>query len=179
MYSALKHQGQPLYKLARKGQQVERAAREIDIHDLELLGFAADTLRARVSCSKGTYIRVLVEQLGTALGSCAHLTALRRDYVEPFRAARMHTLEQLEALRETPPLLSADTAVGHLPALKLTAGQARAIGFGQEITVPGPYVGPLRLYDGSGQFMGLGRALEGGVVRSSRLFVAGHAGNRN
>jgi len=179
MYSALKHQGQPLYKLARKGEQVERAARQIDIHELELLDFTMDSLRARVSCSKGTYIRVLVEQLGAALGSCAHVTALRRDYVEPFRGAPMHSLEQLEALREALPLLAADTAVGHFPALNLTASQARAIGFGQEITVPEAQVGPLRLYDASGQFMGLGKALPGGVVRSSRLFVASSAGSRN
>ena len=81
MYSALKRAGEPLYKLARQGLSVERAPRSVVIHVLELLGIGADTLRLRVECSKGTYVRTLVEQLGGRLGSCAHVIALRRDFV--------------------------------------------------------------------------------------------------
>jgi len=179
MYSALKRQGQPLYKLARQGHEVERAPREITIYTLELLDFTHDSVRARVSCSKGTYIRTLVEQLGVALGSCAHVTALRRDYVEPFRDAPMHTLAELEARAGAPPLLAADVAVGHLPALELSASQARALGYGQEIMAAGAPLGELRLYGPGRLFMGLGRAVEGGVVRSSRLFAAAIAQSRN
>jgi len=138
MYSALKRDGQPLYKLARQGKEVERAPRDIEIHALELLEFTPDSLRARVTCSKGTYIRTLVEQLGVALGSCAHVIALRRDFVEPFRESPMLTLAQLEALKEPPPLLDADLAVGHLPALKLSASQARAISSGVLKALPSP-----------------------------------------
>ncbi len=172
MYSALKRDGQPLYKLARQGKEVERAPRDIEIHALELLEFTPDSLRARVTCSKGTYIRTLVEQLGVALGSCAHVIALRRDFVEPFRESPMLTLAQLEALKEPPPLLDADLAVGHLPALKLSASQARAISYGQEIVAADAQPGELRLYGATGLFLGLGKALEGGIVRSSRLFAA-------
>jgi tRNA pseudouridine55 synthase len=172
MYSALKRNGQPLYRLARQGQEVERQPREIEIYALELLEYTPDSLRARVTCSKGTYIRTLVEQVGVALGSCAHVIALRRDYVEPFRESPMLTLAQLEALEGPPPLLAADLAVAHLPALSLSASQARAISFGQEIMAADAQPGELRLYASTGLFLGLGRALEGGVVRSSRLFAA-------
>jgi tRNA U55 pseudouridine synthase TruB len=84
----------------------------------------------------------------------------------------MLTLAQLEALKEPPPLLDADLAVGHLPALKLSASQARAISYGQEIVAADAQPGELRLYGATGLFLGLGKALEGGIVRSSRLFAA-------
>ena len=93
--------------------------------------------------------------------------------------AAMITLEQLEALPAPPALLPADIAVGHLPALQLTASQARALGYGQEIAVPEAPLGELRLYGANGLFLGLGRALEGGIVRSSRLFAAAIAQSRN
>ena len=179
MYSALKRDGQPLYKLARKGQEVEREARKIEIVALELLEFTPESISARVVCSKGTYVRTLAEQVGAALGSCAHVTALRRDFVEPFRESPMITLAQLEALEALPPLLDADLAVSHLPALDLSANQARAIGYGQEITSFDAAPGELRLYGPGRLFLGLGKADLGGVVRPSRLFTAGIAGSRN
>ena len=179
MYSALKRDGQPLYKLARAGLCVERAPRDIDIRALELVAFTADTPRLRVECSKGTYIRVLVEQLGMALGSCAHVIALRRDFVEPFRDEAMHTLEQLQALAGPPPLLDADRAVSHLPLLALSVAQSRAISYGQAIVAEGVPAGELRLYDVSGRFLGLGTAAAGGAVRPLRLFSAASAQVRN
>lgn len=179
MYSALKRAGQPLYKLARKGLEVERAAREIEIHSLDLLDFNGDSIEARVSCSKGTYVRTLVEQIGAALGTCAHVTALRRDFVEPFRERAMVTLEQLEALKGPPPLLDADLAVPHLPALELSPSDARAIGYGQEISSLDVAPGELRLYGPGGLFLGLGKADPRGIVRPERLFTVGIAGTRN
>jgi tRNA pseudouridine55 synthase len=179
MYSALKRNGQPLYRLARQGQEVEREPREIEIYALELLESAPDSLRARVTCSKGTYIRTLVEQVGAALGTCAHVSALRRDFVEPFRESPMLTLAQLEAWEGPPPLLDADLAVAHLPALELSASQARSISYGQEIVAADAQPGELRLYGPARLFLGLGRAFEGGVVRSSRLFAAAIAQCRN
>jgi tRNA pseudouridine55 synthase len=179
MYSALKRDGQPLYKLARQGLSVERAPREITIQVLELLDFTADSLRARVECSKGTYIRTLAEQLGSALGSMAHVTSLRRDFVEPFRDVPMHTLEQIEGMTDNPPLLEADLAVGHLPLLRLSASQSRAISYGQAIEAPGAPLGELRLYDASGRFLGLALATEAGMVSPARLFAAAIARCRN
>jgi tRNA pseudouridine55 synthase len=179
MHSALKRDGQPLYKLARQGISVERAPREIVISVLELLDFNAGTLRARVECSKGTYIRVLAEQIGSALGSVAHVTSLRRDFVEPFRDVPMHTLEQLEGMAGDLPLLEADLAVGHLPLLRLSAGQSRAISFGQAIEAVGAPLGELRLYDASGRFLGLAQGLAGGKVSPARLFAAAIARCRN
>ena len=179
MYSALKRDGQPLYKLARAGLHVERAPRDIEIYVLESLDFTTDTVRLRVECSKGTYIRVLVEQLGLALGSCAHVIALRRDFVEPFRDEAMHTLEQLQALAGPPPLLDADRAVSHLPLLALSVAQSRAISYGQAIVAEGAPAGELRLYDASGRFLGLGTAVAGGAVRPLRLFAAAAAQGRN
>ena len=171
MYSALKRNGQPLYKLARQGISVERSARSIEIYALELLDYTALTLRLRVECSKGTYIRTLVEQLGTRLGSCAHLIALRREFVEPFRGEAMHTLDQLQAGPPDSALLPADRAVAHLPALHLSPAQTRAMSFGQAISAPGAESGQLRLYDQSGGFLGLGVGGDDGAVRVLRLFA--------
>ena len=171
MYSALKRDGQPLYKLARAGLSVERAPRTIKIYVLELVDFTANTLRLRVECSKGTYIRTLIEQLGVQLSSCAHVIALRRDFVEPFRTEPMYTLEQLQARTGLPPLLAADRAVAHLPAVRLSQIQARAMSFGQAITAAGADPGQLRLYDASGRFLGLGMGTTGGAVRPLRLFA--------
>lgn len=176
MYSALKRDGQPLYKLARAGLSVERAPRLIEIYVLELLDFTADTLRLRVECSKGTYIRTLVERIGVELGSCAHVAALRRDFVEPFRGEFMHTLAQLQAGTGPPPLLAADRAVAHLPACRLSLAQARAMSFGQVISAAGVDPGQLRLYDPSGRFLGLGMGATGGAVRPLRLFTTAVAG---
>jgi tRNA pseudouridine55 synthase len=171
MYSALKVKGQPLYKLARQGLSVERAPRAIEIYVLELLGHTALTVRLRVECSKGTYIRTLVEQFGVSLGSCAHVIALRRDFVEPFRGETMYTLEQLQADAPRAALLPADRAVAHLPAIRLSSSQTRALSFGQPISDLGADGGPLRLYDPSGRFLGLGMGMEGGSVRPLRLFA--------
>ncbi|MDE2220837.1 MAG: tRNA pseudouridine(55) synthase TruB [Gammaproteobacteria bacterium] len=170
MHSALKRDGQPLYKLARQGLSVERAPRAVEIRRLELLEFTADGLRAQVECTKGTYIRTLAEQIGGALGTVAHVTSLRRDFVEPFRDSPMLTLAQLEARPGEPTLLAADLAVGHLYGLRLSPAQARAIGHGQQIEAEAP-MGPLRLYDSSGAFLGLGRGLGAGRVAAARLFA--------
>jgi tRNA pseudouridine55 synthase len=176
MYSALKLKGQPLYKLARRGISVERAARDIEIHVLELLDYTDCTVRLRIECSKGTYVRTLAEQFGAQLDSCAHVIALRRDFVEPFRGEPMHTLEQLRSDPRLAVLLPADRAVAHLPELHLSVTQARALCFGQGIIVPGADAGQLRLYEPSGRFLGLGMGAQGGAVRPLRLFSDGASG---
>jgi tRNA pseudouridine55 synthase len=171
MYSALKRDGEPLYRLARRGLSVERAARPIEIYLLELLSWSPTTIRLRVECSKGTYVRVLAEQLAGNLGSCGHLTALRRDFVEPFRDQPMQTLAQLEAPGAAPLLLPADRAAGHLPALRLDESRARAMGYGQTVQVAPGLAGAVRLYDHFGRFLGLGERDGAGQVRPRRLFA--------
>jgi tRNA pseudouridine55 synthase len=171
MYSALKRDGQPLYKLARRGVSVERAARPIEIYALELLEMGELMVRLRVECSKGTYVRTLAEQFGELLGSCAHVSALRRDFVEPFRGEPMHTLDELQGDPHAAILLPADRAVTHLPQLHLSAAQARALRFGQTISAAVARAGPLRLYDPAGRFLGLGVAAADGAVRPQRLFT--------
>ena len=176
MYSALKHGGEPLYKLARRGLSVERAPRQIEILALELLEFTESSVRLRVECSKGTYVRTLVEQIGVQIGSLAHVRALRRDFVEPFRGEAMYSLAQLEQLADPPALLAADRAVPHLPAQTLSVEQSRAIFHGQELVLAGAALGPLRLYDPSGRFLGLGTGAPGGLVRAQRLFAHAQPG---
>ncbi|HEY1724305.1 MAG TPA: tRNA pseudouridine(55) synthase TruB [Steroidobacteraceae bacterium] len=172
MYSALKRDGEPLYRLARRGESVERAARAITIERFELLQLQADRLELRVLCSKGTYVRVLAEDLARALGSCGRLYSLRRDYVEPFAEEAMHTLEQLQAAGELRhwPLLSADRALSHLPALQLTTTALAALVHGQPVQGVTTRAALWRLYDAGERFVGLGQSDSGATLRVQRLF---------
>lgn len=184
MYSALKQGGQPLYKLARQGLSVERAPRVIEIRSLSLRGQNGPCLQLRVDCTKGTYVRVLAEDLARALGSCGHLSALRRLYVEPFERDPMHTLEQLEASPQRAALLlPADRAVPQLPAAHLDAAATSLLLHGQAVrpaslsaTAGVALSGTLRLYGADGAFLGLGEAQPGGWVQPRRLLRAAAAG---
>ena len=173
MYSALKRAGEPLYRLARRGLTVERAARSLVIDSLQLLRLADDRLELRVLCSKGTYVRVLAEDLARALGSCGRLYSLRREYVEPFAGERMASLEQLEAAQEPVgswPLLPPDRALMHLPALRLTPAALGALGHGQPVHAIAAGAALWRLYDAAGRFQGLGESDAEGTLRVRRLF---------
>jgi len=99
-YSAIKRAGEPLYRLARRGETVEAPPREVDVHDFSLVARIEDGLRLHVECGSGTYVRSLVRDLGERLGSGAHVTALRRLWVEPFEAPEMTDLDTLRALAE-------------------------------------------------------------------------------
>jgi tRNA pseudouridine55 synthase len=176
MYSAVKRAGQPLYKLARAGVTVARAARAIELFELALLALGPESLELEVLCSKGTYIRVLAEDLAAALGTCGHVTALRRLYVEPFEKEPMHTLESVAATLargDWPRLLSSDWPLGHLTAVRLGASEARRLLSGQSVTaeVAGA-AAAVRLYDEAGTFLGLGEADGRGAVRPRRLLNA-------
>jgi tRNA pseudouridine55 synthase len=173
MYSALKRAGQPLYKLARAGVTVARAARDIELFELALLALGPASLELEALCSKGTYIRVLAEDLAAALGTCGHVTALRRLYVEPFESEPMHTLESLAETRARgawPKLLSTDWPLGHLTAVRLASSEAQRLLSGQSVMaeVAGAPVA-VRLYDETGTFLGLGEADGRGAVRPRRL----------
>ena len=178
MYSALKRAGQPLYKLARAGVEVERAAREIELFDLKLLGSANDSLEFETLCSKGTYIRVLAEDIAKALGTVGHVTLLRRVYVEPFENEPMENLESVGLAREQgswPRVLPADWPLGHLPKVSLTGAQAARLMQGQAVSLAADVaVGAaerVRLYDEAGRFLGIGATDEQAIVRPRRLFV--------
>jgi tRNA pseudouridine55 synthase len=177
MYSALKRDGVPLYRLARRGQTVERAARPLVIDSLQLLSLQQDRLELRVLCSKGTYVRVLAEDLARALGSCGRLYQLRREYVEPFAGESMVSLEQLETANQPPgswPLLAADRAVMHLPALQLAAPAVRALLHGQPVHGVARGTALWRLYDAGECFLGLGESDAADVLRVRRLFSSVH-----
>ena len=172
MYSALKKDGRPLYELARQGIEVERAARTITIHVLELLSFAAPVARIRVRCSKGTYIRTLAEDIGKALGCGAHLTALRRTGVADLQLPRALTLEEIEACPDGERdalLLPVDALLQGLPVVELDeAGRARFAN-GNPVSCPqGGLLGPCRVYAAQA-LLGLGRADADGKLHPQRL----------
>jgi tRNA pseudouridine55 synthase len=172
MYSALKRAGQPLYRLARAGVTVARAPRRIELSQLQLVAFTGTTLECQALCSKGTYIRVLGEDIALALGTFGHVTALRREYVEPFEAQPMHTLESLaQAAAAAPPqLLPADWPLAHLPEVRLSAAEALRVRRGQHVLrAPGAEAARVRLYDETGEFIGIGEADLSGAVQPRRL----------
>ena len=124
MYSALKHEGKALYEYARQGIEIERQARVVNIHCITHHSFEQDVAVITVTCSKGTYIRTLAEDIGNALGCGAHLIGLRRTATANYHIAQTMTLEQFEALtpdKRIAALLPVDTAVMHLPALTFDA----------------------------------------------------------
>jgi len=176
MYSAIKRDGQPLYKLARAGVEVERAPREIELFGFEVRAFDAASIQLEVSCSKGTYVRTLAEDIARALGTCGHVSLLRRLHVEPFEGEPMITLEAVTAAAEAgqeTPLLSADRGVPHLLEVRLDAPAVHRVTHGQAAGVPAETApGRVRLYDDQGRFFGIGEADGFGTVQPRRLFVA-------
>jgi tRNA pseudouridine55 synthase len=174
MYSAIKRGGQPLYKLARKGAEVPREPRSIVIRSLALLGFEGDELKLTVSCSKGTYIRVLAEDIGRELGCGACLSALRREGVGGFRLSQSTvTFEQLEQLAPAECdalLLPEDALVSSLPRFDLDAAGAFRLRHGQSVERGEAHVAGLaRLYGPSREFLGIGEVTEPGLIVPRRL----------
>ncbi|MBV8740256.1 MAG: tRNA pseudouridine(55) synthase TruB [Sinobacteraceae bacterium] len=176
MYSALKRDGQPLYRLARAGIQVERAPRNIEIYVLKLRGEPDNPLKLEVLCSKGTYVRTLGEDLALALGTVGHLVQLRRASVEPFSEDAMQSLEELErqlSAGRSAQLLPADTGLQHLPAVQLDAAQARRLLHGQSVAVDSATAcGRVRLYGPQHTFLGMGESDLQHRVHPRRLFAA-------
>ena len=171
MHSALKRDGRPLYELARKGIEVERAPRAVTIHALELLEFAGDLVRIRVSCSKGTYIRVLAADLGRALGCGAHLTALRRTRVGALDLHGAVTLAELEALAEEARperLAPVDALLSTLPQVELDAAAAERFSHGNPVALPVALAGKIRVY-ADGRLLGVGEPGVGARLWPKRL----------
>jgi tRNA pseudouridine55 synthase len=173
MYSALKFEGRALYTYAREGVDIGRQSRLIHISHISLNNFDADVAQMTVTCSKGTYIRTLAEDIGAKLGCGAHLIGLRRTETAGYLLAQAITIEQLEALpieaREAL-LLPVDSAIDSLPKIVLNADAAYFIMQGQPVWMAGkiPH-GDLRLYDENSSFLGLGFLQEDGKIAPKRL----------
>lgn len=177
MFSAIKVQGQALYELARRGIEIERKSRRIKIFSLELDNLTETTLSFRVHCSKGTYVRTLVEDMGKELGCGAHVMELRRETVAPYGKAPMYTLPALEAIAENEGitglmnhLLPIETAVGGFPAVQLSTSAAFYMRTGQPVRAPFPIGSSLvRLMSEDGRFLGMGEVMSDGRVKPHRL----------
>jgi tRNA pseudouridine55 synthase len=181
MFSAIKHQGQPLYKLARQGIEVERESRPVTIFENELLALEGDELTLSIHCSKGTYVRTIAEDLGEMLGCGAHVTALRRTAAGPYQESDLLTFETLESALEEGSLdrflLPVSSAVGDWPEVSLSDDTAYYLRQGQPVMVPhAPTRGWVRLFqlrsEGSSRFLGVGEVLDDGRVAPRRLVVA-------
>jgi len=181
MYSALKRDGEALYSLARRGIEVDRVPRRIRIVQLELGSLDAATLEFSVTCSKGTYVRTLGEDIAAALGTCGHLEALERTEVGAFAGETVHSFEELERIAPDESALDAllrpvDSALDAYPPVALTGEQAERFRHGQSVATPPAAVEGLaalaevRVYDDRGRFLGLG-AIDDAVtaVRATRL----------
>ncbi|HET9694340.1 MAG TPA: tRNA pseudouridine(55) synthase TruB [Steroidobacteraceae bacterium] len=180
MYSALKRDGRPLYELARRGETVARESRPVSIDRLQVTAATARSLELEVVCSKGTYVRVLAEEIAAGLGTVGHLGALRRLWVEPFAPDRMVTFEGIEAAARDGQgapdwLLPVDEAFRGLPELRLDTTQSLHLRQGRTLDPPvGSAAGSLlRAYDDEHGFLGLVEIDATGRLRVQRLFVAG------
>ncbi|WP_314184370.1 tRNA pseudouridine(55) synthase TruB [Aggregatibacter kilianii] len=180
MFSALKHNGKPLYEYARQGITVEREARPITIFELNFIEYNAPYLTLEVHCSKGTYIRTLVDDLGEVLGCGAHVTMLRRTAVADYPTEKMldwHTLQSLAEQQDLSLLdallLPVDTAVAKLPTLTLNESQAQGIRFGQRVKFnnPNSLQGLVRLFSHENRFLGVAVIDENNVIRPQRLVM--------
>jgi len=173
MYSALKHQGQPLYKLARAGQEVARKARPVTIHSLELLNWAPPMLEFRVHCSKGTYVRTLAEDIAEKLGSCAHLQSLRRLDVEPFLEKDMITLEELLARAEAEVLddclLPVDSGLIDWPMVTLDENSMIRFCHGNPVEQAVEVPGLVRVYGPEQKLLGVGEILPDNQLKPKRI----------
>ncbi len=183
MYSALKHQGEPLYKLARRGEEVEREAREVTVYALELLAFRPGEraeVDVRIRASKGTYVRSIAEDLGRALGCGGHVSVLRRTQAGPFTEAVAVTLQHLQALKDAGDdaaldalILPVGDAVAHLPEIRLDEHSGYYLQQGQPVLAPNlPVQGMVRVALDDGEFIGIGEILDDGRLAPRRLVAS-------
>jgi len=180
MHSAVKVNGQPLYKLAHQGLEIEREPRTVHIYELEMTRLEGDELDIRLRCSKGTYVRALAEEIGTALGCGAHLSALRRTQAGPFHIEDAVSLAELEHEAEADRealdahLLPMETALEDWPAVRLSDNSTYYLTQGQPVLVPqAPTSGWVRLYQGEERFLGVGQVLDDGRIAPRRLVGTG------
>lgn len=175
MFSAIKQNGQRLYKLAHKGIEVEREPRTVQIYELSLISFQSELLYLKACCSKGTYIRTLVEDIGEGLGCGAHVLNLCRNKVGAFCLKQATSLDELESMKDSgnsldPLLLPMESALIDWPDIRLSEHSAFFLRQGQPVVVPhAPTEGWVRLYQGAQNFIGVGKILDDGRVAPKRL----------
>lgn len=176
MYSAIKKNGVPLYKFARQGIEIERQARPVSIYSLELLRLQAETLELAVHCSKGTYVRTLVDEIGERLNCGAHIVELRRTQLGPFKANQMVTMAQLKSLATqgiehlAAKMLNIDTALVDWPEVRLSVDAVFFVQRGQPVFVSKQKdTGFVRLYSDTDSFIGIGCVMDDGRVAPKRL----------
>ncbi len=177
MYSALKKDGQPLYKLARAGITIDRPARTVTINQLELLSHDGEQARILVSCTKGTYIRSLVEDIGAVLGCGAHVAQLRRIQAGPFDLTHAVTLEELEQAHEEGGaealdafMIPMDSGLLHWPSVEMTENGSFFWLNGQPVRAQNsPLEGMVRVYNHNQEFIGVGEMDDDGMVAPKRL----------
>ena len=178
MYSALKRNGTPLYKFARKGIEIKRDSRLVTIHEINFLDFEDAVVNLEVFCSKGTYIRTLVEDIGKSLGCGGYVVELRRIGFGHLKLSDSKTYEQLSKLKEQSPdsldsvLIGADKMLPNLKSVYLDSDQTRDIKLGKKIEYPGFSTShKLKLYDNNKQFLGIGESNPISEIQPKRLFV--------
>src|SRR3989344_5108293 len=179
MFSALKHKGQPLYKLARQGIEIERKSRTVKIYQLKLVEWKEDNLILEVHCSKGTYIRTLVEDMGKKLGCGAHVTFLRRLKAGPYREEQMIELSAIEKLAEQEDLslldkniLPIDSMLQNIPVVSLSRLQTESLQRGRPLFLRDQLPGVVRLVDANqNRFLGIGEIEVGGKLLINRLIA--------
>jgi len=176
MYSAVKHQGQRLYKLARKGEEVERKSRPIEIYSLQMTGFKHNAIEIDVHCSKGTYIRTLAEDIGKVLGCGAYIAKLERIGVQPYWDSDCYSLDALRAISEQGMisldrcLLPVNSVLADLPELIVGSSAAGYLKQGQAVQInQAPLSGLLSLVTENGQFIGIGEVASDGKILPKRL----------
>lgn len=178
MFSAIKFQGKPLYELARRGIEVERKARRVNIFSLSLehIDNEKNQIALHVHCSKGTYVRTLVEDLGRALGCGAHVIELRRLTITPYGQATMYTLAQLDQMQPNDLmncLLPVETSVQVYPAVKLSTAAAFYLRTGQSVRTSFPVDSKLlRLMTEDNKFLGVGEVMPDGRVKPHRMLAS-------
>jgi tRNA pseudouridine55 synthase len=177
MYSALKHKGQPLYKLARQGIEVERQPREVTVHMLQLIELNGDLVKFEMRCSKGTYVRTIVADIGELLGCGAHVIELRRLAVGPYQATQMVTVVKLQELAAKNDykeldrlLLPIESMLVGMPEITLTADMVFYMQQGQPLVIPkAPDSGWVKMNSKSGQFLGVGEVMSDGKITPRRM----------
>lgn len=179
MYSAIKHQGKPLYELARRGIEIERKARRVTIFSMDLEHFENDMMVFTVHCSKGTYVRTLVEDIGNKLGCGGHVHGLRRLTINPYQNHQMYTLEMLTAIQGSTGheglincLLPVESAIDLLPIVTLTSAAVFYLRMGQSVrTNLRLETSLVRLCSEDKRFLGIGELTEDGRVKPHRLIA--------
>lgn len=176
MFSALKHRGERLYRLARRGIEVERPPRRVTIRRLDVVTVGPASIELDVVCSKGTYVRTLAEDLARALGTVGHVASLRRLALGPFDGSGMRTLDAVESAERAEDLdamlLPIDAALSTLPAVRLGGAETAALLHGQTVGAAGPGAAQVRIYGADGGFLGVGRMNPDGLRLSPERIMS-------